>query len=421
MMFILLTGLCGCSEKTVTSVESMRLSTNSYNSGGTVYEISNKDGKIELCRYHIVYSGADEDFKLEQSAICDTQEFCELMNTCGVTRWNGFNKDDWGVLDGTSFSFTAAINEGETISADGYAEFPKGYSEFVAGLENLIEEYATIETEEVTEYKAVEPITELGWMVLSISYCDGNIAYETTEKDGKTELCRYRITDTSEKTEQSAICDTQELIELINNCKVAQWDGFFKEKEDTSDSTVFTFNASIANENEFGWKYIGAGGCDEFPDGYAEFVAGLENILKEKGNIVSDNKTPEPIISVESMKLSTGSYHSGGTVYEIENQYGEIQLSCYREVNSGGDEQELVLEKSAICDTQDFIEIMNTCKVNCWDGFNRENHLVLDGASFTFSATVNNGQFISAKGYAKTPDGYGEFVAELNKLLEESE
>ncbi len=259
----------------------MRLSTSSYFAGGTVYEIAEKDGDIELCRYRVIYSGVDEDLELEQSAICDTQEFIELMNTCGVTRWDGFSKDSWSVMDGTSFTFKATVNDGQTISADGYAKFPKSYSEFVASLESILEERGTIETEKATEFETVEPITELGWIVLTISDHDGDIAYETIEEDGKTKLCRYRITDTAEKLEQSAICDTQELIELMNTCKVSQWDGFFNEKEGVPDGTVFTFNASIANENENGWKYIGAGGCEEFPDGYFEFVAGLNSILEE--------------------------------------------------------------------------------------------------------------------------------------------
>ena len=289
-MFILLIGLCGCADRTVTSVESMRLSTSSYHSGGTVYQIAEKDGSIELCRYRVIYSGVDEDLKLEQSAICGTQEFIELMNTCGVTRWDGFRKDNQDVMDGTSFTFKATVNDGETISADGYADFPKGYSEFVAGLESILEKRGTIEVEEATEYEIVEPITELGWIMLTVSDHDGDIAYETIEEDGKIELCRYRITDTTEKLEKSAICDTQELIDLMNICKVSQWDGFFEEKEGASDGTGFTFNASIANKNENGWKYISASGCDEFPDGYAEFVTGLENILKAKGAIEPDNE-----------------------------------------------------------------------------------------------------------------------------------
>ncbi len=276
MMFILLIGLCGCVDRTVTSVESMRLSTSSYFAGGTVYEIAEKDGDIELCRYSVIYSGVDEELELEQSAICETQEFIELMNTCGVTRWDGFDKNNHRVMDGTSFTFKATVNDGQTISADGYAKFPKGYSEFVAGLESILEERGTIEVEEATEYETVEPITKLGWMVLTISDHDGDIVYETTEEDGQTQLCRYRMVGTAEELEKSAVCDIQELIELMNTCKVAQWDGFFEEKEGVPDGTVFTFNADI---NDFG--AISAGGCEKFPDGYIEFVAGLNSILEE--------------------------------------------------------------------------------------------------------------------------------------------
>ena len=70
---IFLVGLCSCTEKTITSVESLRLSTSSYHSGGTVYEIAEKDGEIELCRYRVVYSGLESALELEKSATCDTQ------------------------------------------------------------------------------------------------------------------------------------------------------------------------------------------------------------------------------------------------------------------------------------------------------------------------------------------------------------
>ena len=410
---IFLVGLCSCTEKTITSVESLRLSTSSYHSGGTVYEIAEKDGEIELCRYRVVYSGSDEKLELEQSAICDTQELIELMNTCKVAKWNRFDKNNSTAMDGTSFTLTATVNNGEKIRAEGYAEFPNNYGKFVSGLEKFLKENGTIEPEVTTKYELAEPITKIESMILHISDGEDNTVYETTEKDGQTQLCRYSIKGATEELEQSAVCDTQEFIELMNSCKVAQWDGFFKEKEDMSNDTWFSFIATV-NDN----KDISAGSYGEFPDGYVEFVAGLEKILEKEETLYEENA--EKIISVESLRLSTSSYHSGGTVYEIAEKDREIELCRYRVVYSGL-ESELELEKSATCDTQKFIEILNSCGVANWDGFDMNNQNVMDGTSFTFKATINGEKTISAHGYAKYPKGYGEFITELYSILAESE
>ncbi len=410
---IFLVGLCSCTEKTITSVESLRLSTSSYHSGGTVYEIAEKDGEIELCRYRVVYSGSDEKLELEQSAICDTQELIELMNTCKVAKWNGFDKNNSTAMDGTSFTLTATVNNGEKIRAEGYAEFPNNYGKFVSGLEKFLKENGTIEQEETTEPEVEEPITKMESMMLYILDDEDGIVYEATDKDNQIELCYYLESTGIEELKQSVLCDTQEFLDLMNSCNVSQWDGFYDEDDDASNGTLFNLAIDLGNE-----EFISAGGCDKFPDGYDKFVAGLEKILEENNN---DSNTAEKITSVESMKLSTGSYHSSAnTVLELTNKGDEVELCRYRVTRSGSDSEQ-VLEKSAVCDTEKFIEIMNKYDVANWDGFDMSNQNVMDGPSFTFKATINSGKTINAHGYARTPNGYDAFVTELYNILNAKE
>ena len=149
-------------------------------------------------------------------------------------------------------------------------------------------------------------------------------------------------------------------------------------------------------------------GCDEKDDqGHSKKIV--------------DDKTKETITSVESMRLSTSSYESGEHVYEIENKNSKTELNYYRVKHMGGGKEELELERSAMCDTQDFIEIMNACNVGEWDGFSEDNYDTYDGTSFTFKATVNGDKTINADGYADFPEGYGKFVSKLETLLDNSE
>lgn len=143
MMFTALIGLCGCAgdyKKTVTSVETMTLTLHGMR-GTSVYEIADEAGKTELRRYREIFSSGESILELEKSTVCDTQEFIELMNTCGVIRWDGFHgKHPKNVKDGIMFIFTATVNGGQAICADGSANFPKGYHEFVRELNSMLAE-----------------------------------------------------------------------------------------------------------------------------------------------------------------------------------------------------------------------------------------------------------------------------------------
>jgi len=136
-------GWCGCTGKKsqpVDSVETMTLTLMRMRNT-SVYEFAEKDGKTELRRYQKLYSGGEDVLQLEKSAVCDSATLSELMNACGVNRWDGFHgKHPKNVKDGTMFHFSATVNGGQEIWADGSENFPKGYHEFVNGLEKILGE-----------------------------------------------------------------------------------------------------------------------------------------------------------------------------------------------------------------------------------------------------------------------------------------
>ena len=80
----------------------------------------------------------------------------------------------------------------------------------------------------------------------------------------------------------------------------------------------------------------------------------------------ADNYT-KTITSIETMTLTLQGMRFC-SVYEITNENMKTELRRFRKVYSNGVDT-LKLETSAVCDITDFIELMNTCGVICWDGF----------------------------------------------------
>jgi hypothetical protein len=73
-----------------------------------------------------------------------TNSFAEILESIlkkyNVEKWDGFNKSDPNVLDGSSFSITINMMDGNHISAHGYMMYPKDYGKVVKEIEELFEE-----------------------------------------------------------------------------------------------------------------------------------------------------------------------------------------------------------------------------------------------------------------------------------------
>ena len=139
MVFTMLLGSFGCGremQKNVTSAGTMTLTLRGMR-GSYVYKF---EGDVtEVRRYREAYRDGEDELVLESTAPCGVQTMIELMNTCGILRWDGFHgKHPRGVKDGTIFTCTATVNGGQTIRAEGSANFPKGYHEFVQALNEML-------------------------------------------------------------------------------------------------------------------------------------------------------------------------------------------------------------------------------------------------------------------------------------------
>ncbi len=144
MIFTTLFGLFGCGRetgKTVTSVEAMTLTLHGMR-GSYVYKFESDNNATELRRYREVYIGEETRLALEGNVPCGRQTMTNLMNTCGIIRWDGFHgKHPKNVSDGIMFRFKATVNGGQIIRAEGSANFPKGYHEFVRALDTMLAEH----------------------------------------------------------------------------------------------------------------------------------------------------------------------------------------------------------------------------------------------------------------------------------------
>lgn len=91
----------------------------------TRYQLNIKDDKYiaEIKPY-----GVAEEDKLEievEKKVLD--EITEVLKKYHVSKWDGFNKSDHGVLDGDSFSLSIYLNDDKSIQASGYMMWPENY------------------------------------------------------------------------------------------------------------------------------------------------------------------------------------------------------------------------------------------------------------------------------------------------------
>ena len=103
------------------------------------YEIICRGGETEILLYQIFYANGKDERRLEKSVVVKTEKMIEILNSCGFSGWNGFKGEHpKNVSDGDMFRLEAIINDGERIYAEGSANFPKGYIEFIKELNKML-------------------------------------------------------------------------------------------------------------------------------------------------------------------------------------------------------------------------------------------------------------------------------------------
>ncbi|MBQ3306583.1 MAG: hypothetical protein IJG68_00160 [Bacilli bacterium] len=112
---------------------------------------------------------------------------------------------------------------------------------------------------------------------------------------------------------------------------------------------------------------------------------------------------------------TTGYYINADVRYNIE-----CEKSCILKIKPQGksneEQEEYELSEETLKQIED---LLNKYQVSEWDGFNKTDSRVLDGNSFHFYVTYEDGKSISASGYMSYPKNYGIVTKELERILKE--
>lgn len=103
--------------------------------------------------------------------------------------------------------------------------------------------------------------------------------YEIVMKTNQAEVSEYAIIfmqgKDERRLERRAVVGEDEILNLLNACKVLSWDGFHgKHPVGVKDGTMFSFKATVN-----GGKTVCADGSQNFPKHYRDFTDALNKML----------------------------------------------------------------------------------------------------------------------------------------------
>lgn len=124
----------------------------SFHNDGTIggdtynYTVGEQDGKFIFTYEHMMLRDYGE-MKAEMSAE-QMDALQELYRRHDLSKWDGFDKFDRNVCDGSGFSLYVNLSNGFTMRAHGMNEFPKGFREFCRDMEAVFKPICDRLTEE---------------------------------------------------------------------------------------------------------------------------------------------------------------------------------------------------------------------------------------------------------------------------------
>ena len=129
-----------------------------------------------------------------------------------------------------------------------------------------------------TKSAGIGEITEFESLNLRFSGMRVTEEYEIIKNGDKSEISYYHIKYGGEEDrrelQERTVCDTQEVIDILNECKAGKWNGFKgAHPKGVLDGRMFTLEASVN-----GGKRLYAEGSENFPKKFNTF----EQWLREK-------------------------------------------------------------------------------------------------------------------------------------------
>lgn len=122
-------------------------------------------------------------------------------------------------------------------------------------------------------FRRTYAVTKFSRIELSMAGMRNIMIYEIICNGKTAEFSLYEKSYTEEERElkKKASCPADEVIMILNECKISRWDGFHgKHPRHVKDGTVFGFTAEVNNG-----KMIQAGGSHNFPKRFHIFYGWL--------------------------------------------------------------------------------------------------------------------------------------------------
>ena len=149
----------------------------------------------------------------------------------------------------------------------------------------------------------------------------------------------------------------------------------------------------------------------------AWIIIGILSVLVIGAIFVFGLKKPKKIENIKTMYFTytSGYMMNAYTRYELEKR----EDGYYVKIKPNGiPEEETQEAKVSEDDISKIVQTLNEYKVIKWDKFHKTDQNVLDGDSFSFNLTTEEGIDISASGYMRWPDNYNEVKSKLVEIFD---
>ncbi len=135
MMVLTMFG-CEKNQEIESDIVSFYYSTSGMN-GFTKYDVSINDDKI-IFSYESRCVSCNEHNEINKE-ISDSylKELSKIVNDYNIYEWDGFDKDEEGLMDGSSFNFEITFKDGKSIKARGYGKSPDNYRKAIDAIVEL--------------------------------------------------------------------------------------------------------------------------------------------------------------------------------------------------------------------------------------------------------------------------------------------
>ncbi|MBP5780657.1 MAG: hypothetical protein J6X34_05420 [Clostridia bacterium] len=225
-----------------------------------------------------------------------------LCRRCGIASWNGFNKYNKYVCDGSGFSLSIQYADGKVLTAHGSNSFPKGYREFKNALDALfdpeVEKIHGRERQKIID-RGLEGALDSMLVTFIQKGRSGSDRYEAliTKKGVRSNNFDVKIKSVSGeflpageyriyKEVEDEDIDFPAFEEIVRRHGLIRWFNYDKAAEDYNNSEWFQLSLGFEKE------YLNAHGT-EHPEGYDGFRKEFLELLVKTALKVAE-KYPDP-------------------------------------------------------------------------------------------------------------------------------